>query len=98
MVTSNWLQPIRLCYQHKIVTHQLAIIFVTTECNRFRDVTERDKEAELVRIVTEGDDEETNSIEQMVTRKSINTKQDWDSYYIGSIGYDEAIYRGEMAR
>ena len=58
------LQPIRLCFQHNIVTHQVAVIFVSTECNRFGDICELDKEAELIRIVTDCDDDETTILEQ----------------------------------
>ena len=102
MVASNRLQPTRLAYEHKVVTHQLALIFVTTECNRFGDISEHDKEAELIRIVTEsieGDDGETmSSGQQQITRQSLDTKQDWDSYYIGGTPYANALERGEVAR
>ena len=32
MVTSNTIQPIRLCFHYNIVTHSIAIIFVNTNC------------------------------------------------------------------
>ena len=68
---------------------------MNTECNRFGDIREYDKEVELTRIITNSGDEETSIPNQQITRQSLKTKQDWNSYYIGRIIYDEVCNWGE---
>ena len=47
MVTSNTIQPVRLCYKHNIVTHSIAMVFVNTHCKgiQYKNAVERGEQA-----------------------------------------------------
>ena len=47
MVTSNTIQPVRLCYRQNIITHSVAMIFVSTHCKgiQYRNAVGRGEQA-----------------------------------------------------
>ena len=47
MVTSNTIQPVRLCYRQNVVTHSIAVIFVNTHCKgvQYKNAVERGEQA-----------------------------------------------------